>query len=505
MGFLNFKRLSLKMRFICSFIFVIIITITILSLANHFRWNHNYLRHIRDEGLILTQTLAQGSIDPIIRNDFYTLNEFVITLTKKKNIAYVVITDRHDRVLAQNTGALKNIPLEINNKVKQNISPYLVQKYYNPVFKTKINDIFVPVLIDSKKWGAVRVGFSLEHMRAEITRNVFVVISTGLISVLIGIAVALILSRLITGPIKKFSNSLKMVAAGDLEKEIRIDTTDEFSTLAKSFNQMARSLRKSKEELRKAYQRLVQKEMMAALGELTARIAHEIKNPLGIIKGSAQILVDETESPEVKVEVGGYIVEEVNRLNNKVLDLLNYARPNPPALQEVDINKVLAERIQFWESQKIDEHKIKIIRNFNSNIPALILDKEQLRQVILNMIINACEAMPDGGQITITTNLNFRNDNNRSWEKGDRKNGNSFLDNGYAKIEFEDTGMGIAQKNLQKIFDPFFTTKKNGTGIGLSTVSRIIENHKGMIKVESKEGKGTKFVVLFPLAQEVME
>ncbi len=505
MGFLNFKRLSLQMRFICSFVFVIIITITILSLANHFRWNHNYLRHIRDEGLILTQTLAQGSIDPIIRNDFYTLNEFVITLTKKKNIAYVVITDRHDRVLAQNTGALHNIPIEINNKVKQNISPHLVQKYYNPVLKTKINDIFVPVLIDSKKWGAVRVGFSLEHMRAEITRNVFVVISTGLISVLIGIAVALILSRLITGPIKKFSNSLRMVAAGDLEKEIRIDTTDEFSALAKSFNQMARSLRKSKEELRKAYQRLVQKEMMAALGELTARIAHEIKNPLGIIKGSAQILIDETESPEVKVEVGGYIVEEVNRLNNKVLDLLNYARPNPPALQEVDINKVLAERIQFWESQKVDEHTIKIIRKFNSNIPALILDKEQLRQVILNMIINACEAMPDGGQIKITTNLNSRNDSNRSWEKGDRENGNSFLDNGYAKIEFEDTGMGIAKKNLHKIFDPFFTTKKNGTGIGLSTVSRIIENHKGMIKVESEEGKGTKFVVLFPLAQEVME
>ena len=238
---------------------------------------------------------------------------------------------------------------------------------------------------------------------------------------------------------------------------------------------------------------------------MTAGIAHEIKNPLGIIKGSAQILVDETESLEVKVEVGGYIIEEVNRLNNKVLDLLNYARPNPPALQDVDINKVLEERIQFWESQKVGEHKIKIIRKFNSNIPTLFLDKEQLRQVILNMIINACEAMPDGGRIKITTNLDSRNYNNRSGEKGDRENANSFLDNCYAKIEFEDTGIGIAKKDLHKIFDPFFTTKKNGTGIGLSTVSRIIENHKGMIKVESKEGQGTKFIVLFPLTQEVTE
>jgi len=165
----------------------------------------------------------------------------------------------------------------------------------------------------------------------------------------------------------------------------------------------------------------------------------------------------------VKAEVGGYIVEEVNRLNNKVLDLLNYARPNPPTLQEIDINEVLEERIQFWESQKVGEQKVKIIRKFNRNIPALLLDKEQLRQVILNMIINACEAMPDGGQIKITTNLDSRN-NNRSGEKGDRENFNKFLDNGYVKIEFEDTGMGIAKKYLHKIFDPFFTTKKMEPG-----------------------------------------
>jgi two-component system NtrC family sensor kinase len=174
-------------------------------------------------------------------------------------------------------------------------------------------------------------------------------------------------------------------------------------------------------------------------------------------------------------------------------------------LQEVNINKVLEERIQFWESQKVGEQKVKIIREFNINIPALLLDKEQLRQVILNMILNACEAMPDGGQIKITTNLDSRKDTNRSGEKGDRENSNKFLDNDYVKIEFEDTGIGIAKKDLHEIFDPFFTTKINGTGIGLSTVSRIIEKHKGMIKVESKEGQGTKFVVLFPLTQEVME
>jgi len=135
----DFKNLSLKMRFICSFVFVIIITITILSLTYHFRWNRNYLKQIRDEGLILTQTLAQGSMDPIIRNDLYTLNEYVKNLIKKKNIAYIVITDRHDRVLARSPEALHKIPRKISSNARGILSPYLLQTYYNSELKVRIN------------------------------------------------------------------------------------------------------------------------------------------------------------------------------------------------------------------------------------------------------------------------------------------------------------------------------------------------------------------------------
>ncbi|MCP4401980.1 MAG: HAMP domain-containing protein, partial [bacterium] len=403
MDILTIKRSSLRMRFIYSFVFVIIITIFILSLANHVRWNRNYLRQIRDEGLILTQTLAQGSIDPIIRNDYYTLNEYVTSLIEKKNIAYVAIADRHDRILAQSADALNIIPAEILKNVKGTVSPHLLQTYFSPALKTRINDIAVPVRIDSQKWGTVQVGFSLEHLRAEIVKNLFVVILTGCVSVFIGIAVALVLSRFVTDPIEKFVHSMKTIAAGDLEQEIRIDASNEFSLLARSFNHMAGSLRESKEELKKTYQQLIQKEKMAALGGLTARIAHEIKNPLGIIKASAQILVDEHEKNDVKIEVGGYIIEEVNRLDAKVRELLNHARPQPPALQETDINEVLEKSIRFFESQKLEEKQIRIIRKFSPALPALPLDREQVRQVVLNLMINACEALPDGGEIRVAT------------------------------------------------------------------------------------------------------
>ena len=504
MSFLNLKRLSLKMRFVYSFVFVIMITITILSLTNYFRWKRNYLHQVRDEGLILTQTLAQGSIDPIVRNDFYTLEEYVRNLIKKKNIAYVVIMDRHDRVLAQSTGAPGNIPREINKRVRGNIAPYLVQTYYNPILKIKANDISVPVLIDSKKWGTVRVGFSLEYITEEITKNIFVVMVTGLVSVLIGISVALILARFITGPIEEFVQSMRTVAAGDLEQEIRMGKTGEFSVLARSFNQMAKSLRESKEELKKTYQRLVQKEKMAALGELIARIAHEIKNPLGIIKGSAQILVDEAEKPEVKGEVGTYIIEEVNRLDIKVRDLLNHARPKPLTFLEVDLNEVLEDGIQFWESQRLEGREIEITKTFNRDIPHLLLDEEQIRQVTLNMIINSYEAMPFGGELRIITDWDSRGDSHRSREEKGRGEVSESQRSGFVLVEFEDTGVGIPMENLQRVFDPFFTTREKGTGLGLSTVYRIIENHKGKIEVESREGEGTKFTIFFPI-DEVMD
>lgn len=476
------------MRFVYSFILVIIITISILAVTNYLRWRHNYLKQVRDEGLILTQTLGQGSIDPIIRNDFYTLNEHVNNLIKKKNIVYVIITDRHGRILAQSTGALRKIPEPINNNVRGLVKTFLVQTYHNPTFKAQINDISVPVFVDTNKWGTVRVGFSLEHMRVEMTKNILVVIMTSLVSVLIGIGVALILSRFVTGPIEKLARSMETVASGNYEQEISIDTADEFDLLSRSFNEMAVSLKKSKAELQKTYTRLMQKEKMAALGELTTRIAHEIKNPLGIIKGSAQILIDETEDSDVKSEVVDFIIDEVNRLDIKVRDLLNHSRPRPPNLKKTNINETLEERIHFWESQKDLGNQIKIKRMYTQDLPDILIDGEQIRQVILNLLINCKEAMPDGGMITVATGFES--------QKEDPENSR---DSGNVLVEFEDTGIGIRKEDLGRIFDPFFTTKKEGTGLGLSTVNRIIGNHKGKISVESEIGKGTRFTLHFPV------
>ncbi len=436
-----------------------------------------------------------GVLLGVINLSFFNKNYVDTIRVGKTGYAYVVNTDGIVIAYPDKSQILK---LDLS---KFDFGREILEKKNGIVRYTSEDHGMINAIREDKQMGwIIGVNAPIEEIFSSATRiKNLVLVVTVLICLLIGITVTLIITRFITGPIEKFVHSMKTVAAGDLNQAIRIDTTDEFSGMARSFNQMARSLRENKEELRKTYQRLVQKEKMAALGELTARIAHEIKNPLGIIKGSAQILIEGAEEPKVRTEVGGYIIDEVNRLNSKVHDLLNHARPKPANIQEVDLNEVLKQTIHLWESQRREKQDVKIITEFDRDIPPLLLDKEQIRQVALNMILNACEAMPDGGALRISTDWASSVDRpGCSKEKAQGEPG-VLKSDGLVRVEFEDTGMGIPKENLQKIFDPFFTTKEKGTGIGLSTVYGIVENHKGKIEVESREGEGSKFVLFFPV------
>jgi len=473
----NLERMSLRTKLITSFVFVIIITISLLSFMNYYRWRSDYFTRVREEGTILTQTLAQGSVDPILRNDFYTLEVYVNNLLKKENIAYVMISDRHDRILAQSPSA-KDVPVEIIQRGLQNMTPVLVQNYRNEALKSDVNDISVPVNIDTRKWGTVRVGFTLKHVEKEAYRNISIALATAMASITVGILVALVLMRLITKPMGAFIRSMKTISDGNLHQEISLDTSQEFRVMADSFNQMAKSLRESKEELKRTYEELAQKHKLAALGELAARVAHEIKNPLGIIKGSAQIMLDRDSPPEIKEEVGGYIVEEIERLNRKVMNILDYARPRLTNMAPTDINATIEKTLHFWEGQETAGKGISIIKRFDANLPMIKADPEMMRQAFLNLTINACQAMGAHGELVISTQPN-----------GD----------GYVKVSFRDTGEGIPEGNLDKIFEPFFTTKEGGTGLGLSIVRQMVESHRGKINVKSRIGEGTEMEILLPV------
>jgi len=263
--------------------------------------------------------------------------------------------------------------------------------------------------------------------------------------------------------------------------------TDELDHLRKVAAQAAITLRNSK-----VYEQMKERDRLAALGQMAAGLAHEIRNPLGAIKGAAQLLRSaEPATAEAATESGEYteiIVEEVNRLDRVLSQFLGYARPDRGERQELQVNDVVLKTLQLLASQA---GAIKIVPELAADLPPVRGDPEQLRQVLLNLGINAFQAMEGqaGGALRVVTRLR------RSWKRGELTP--------FVEIAFHDTGKGIPESSLTDIFIPFFTTKQGGTGLGLPICQRIVENHRGAIEVRSQPEAGSVFTVLLPPADSV--
>ncbi len=212
-------------------------------------------------------------------------------------------------------------------------------------------------------------------------------------------------------------------------------------------------------------------ERLRALGEMAASVAHEVRNPLAAIRSSAQLLEAEAKDSELP----GVILEEVDRLNSLVSDFLDFSRPLEPKLQPYYIVKSTEGALHLLEKQGSLEN-IKVTRAFSEDLPPVSVDPDQMKQVFLNLFLNAVQAMPAGG--TLTVGINALND--------------------HLEVEVRDTGCGIEQEKIDKIFEPFFTTKERGSGLGLSIVRTIVEAHRGTIRVESSLGEGTTITIRLP-------
>lgn len=237
-------------------------------------------------------------------------------------------------------------------------------------------------------------------------------------------------------------------------------------------------------QIRDLEEEMRRKEWLASLGEMSAGMAHEIRNPLGALAGAMQMLRKDLHADETSQRLMDIAVREATRLDTIITEFLQYARPPALNLAEHDLNKLLAETLDLVQHEARTRTNIRI--EAKPSLDALVgqVDQDQLKQVFWNLATNAFDAMPDGGQLTISTGC-------RSIDVGGRKGE-------VIEISFQDTGEGISKKNLDNIFLPFFTTKKQGSGLGLAAVHRIVDLHGGWIKVESREREGSRFVVCLP-------
>jgi signal transduction histidine kinase len=247
------------------------------------------------------------------------------------------------------------------------------------------------------------------------------------------------------------------------------------------------SLEKTSEELSEAYQKLQstfdylkKTDRLAVLGQLSAAIAHEIRNPLGSIKGSVEILETEIGPGNPKHEFVRIIKEEVARLNSLVTDFLRFARPPRPNMERVPIATLIESTLNILQKEAA-QSRVRIVRHDGNQLPELNLDSDQIRQVLLNVMLNGIQAMPEGGTLQVST---YRS-----------------REGPYVVIDVSDTGPGIEDDKLERIFDPFFTTKPQGTGLGLSISYQLIENHGGRLSAHRNPEKGLTFRLELPLSQ----
>ena len=249
----------------------------------------------------------------------------------------------------------------------------------------------------------------------------------------------------------------------------------------KTFSQqMEEKIQRTTADLRKTEAQLIRSEKLAALGQLAAGIAHEIRNPLTSINILIHSLREKPSDEEHHREDLRVIEEEIRRINEIVNQFLRFAKPAPPLLQEADVLSLFEETLQLLKPQ-IEKQRISVQKEFHS-LPPTVLDREQMKQVILNLLLNALQAMPGGGRL--------------------RLSGQVLEDNRWIQLSVQDTGVGIPPEDMNKLFDPFFSTKEGGVGLGLSIAHRIIDQHRGKIQMESTPGQGTLFTLWLPISQE---
>ena len=283
------------------------------------------------------------------------------------------------------------------------------------------------------------------------------VLVTGLVAL-----ISHLIGRNLTNPIKVLVDSTARVSTGNLDEQCELKTHDEIGDLAAAFNQMTRDLKQSSDQL-------IQAERLATAGKMSASFAHEIRNPLSSMRMLAQMLMQKPEMSEEQHQQSlRYILEEIERIDTIVKGLMDFARPTALNLTQQPLPPVLKAVLDLMAAN-LAHHKIELVLDLLPEPPEIQFDSDKLKQAFMNVVLNAMEAMPQGGVLKVST----------------------IMDEDRVGIKVVDNGVGISAEDLAHLFEPFFTKKTRGTGLGLANVKRIFEEHGGNVEIESSLGEGT--------------
>lgn len=405
----------------------------------------------------------------------------LLDLTRRSQVFTSFITDHDGNLLAHSD--IQKVIQHDQVKWIPEIKSLQNQQSYGITREFLANDILMVGGLANVSFNGLLAGIELPKTAAYLT-------SRELLNNLIGVSLALLIgsavlglfcARYLTRPLEQLSKATNAVGKGNFEVQLPASSRDEIGDLADSFNQMAVELNSREMALKEAQTALIQSEKMAAFGQLGAGIAHEVKNPLAGILGLTQLSLRKTEENTPLSKNLTMIETETKRCKTVIENLLKFARQEKVTFERIEINQVVEEATAIVAHQLGINH-IKIDKQLDSNLPQVTGNVNQISQVLLNLMINAQQAMEGKpGVVRVTTQ---------------RHNAT------HVELRVRDTGSGIPKDLLAKVFEPFFTTKPvgKGTGLGLSVSYGIIKEHKGDIRVASSLGKGTIFAITLPVA-----
>ena len=470
-----FKNLKIKYKYFLSISLIIFFTIILLLLLiNHLEKNA-VLAEIKDKITGLSDILAYTSVKALISEDFLELQGLVESIKRKEDVIKVSIVNKDGKILSS-TDVYNNsnfIEKELIDKIRDNNKNFLREGFTNE--NIPYLEVISPVYSVEEVIGYAMIKVSLARAYKEIEKTRNMIIFIGIFAIITTFIISFYISNKITHPISKLSELAKEFGKGNFSTRSEVDTKDEIGELSTEFNQMA-------ENIINLEKKLLHEERLSVLGKTASAIAHELKTPLTSLQAYAEKLSSKLDDKTFLNNFRDIILSEVKRLNNLINNLLRFSKKEDLNIQKVKINDTVNYIISIL-NEKVSKKNIKIEFASENDIE-IECDKDKIVQVFLNIINNAVEAVDARGSIII--NKEFK----------DEYSNNNII------IEIIDNGKGIPSEHLPKLFEPFFSTKSKGIGLGLAICNKLIKMHNGAIKVESKEGEGSKFIVVLPIKHE---
>jgi len=461
------KGLSLGKRLFLSIVTVITVVTVLLGLYGATLTEGFMRARFEDRMTFFAHYLALNSELGILIGDNGMLEKLAKNLLSERDVVGVEIQDSNGTILVS-VGDTKA------RDIKKAVSPVILQKEEEDLpFSQGIRG-------QATKIGSVYVFYSTRSIEGILKGLKTQTLVAALLLILIGGAITALISRTLTAPLKSLSRAARKVAKGKLNIRVEGGSLPETRELANAFNNMLTALEESRLTLEKTYQEMIQQRTMAEVGEFAFTVAHEIKNPLGIIQGSLDILKKAEASEETKMTMIDYLEDEVRRLNGIIQDFLMFSRPRKPRFSQERLQDLVSSVVEKTQVEW-DPRGVEIDLELQGDEAKCMVDPDLFAQAILNCIKNACEACQESDAPRVLVRAG--------------------LDRGSFRIIIEDNGPGIPEGLGKKVFEPFFTTKTRGTGLGLSFVKRIVELHGGSVAISRGRTGGTYVSIELPVEE----